>query len=240
MGKVAQDKQKPLTNSKAQRLTRARIAASNVPVKSQEIAKTIKTDTKPSKTKMKQVNHAHSKKSPNASLVTKSENNDIGIKDDIAVSVVSKKTKYSNTTVESSDDSNGPPAKKPKYQYVDAVEKLENSTSAFVPKKLVLVVGNLPEEVTKEQLMEHFKRTGGVKSVKIPKQKGSDLGKGLAYVEFKSTISHRLGVRLHNTTLAGKKICVDFAPDGKLTERKLTETIQQKEEKKEIKMPFDT
>lgn len=120
----------------------------------------MKTDTKPSKTKIKLLNHTHSKKSTSSSIVTKSENNDIGIKDDSVVGLVGKKSRYSNTTVDSSEDSNGPPAKKPKYQYVDAVEKLENNTSAFVPKKLVLVVGNLPEDVTKEQLMEHFKRTG--------------------------------------------------------------------------------
>lgn len=53
-----------------------------------------------------------------------------------------------------------PPAKRTKYQYVDAVEKLENSTSIHVPKKLVLFVGNLPEDITKEKIMEHFKRTG--------------------------------------------------------------------------------
>lgn len=50
--------------------------------------------------------------------------------------------------------------KKKKLHYVDAVEKLENSTSVHVPKKLMLFVGNLPEDITKEQLMEHFKRTG--------------------------------------------------------------------------------
>jgi len=33
---------------------------------------------------------------------------------------------------------------------------------------------------------------GGVKSVKIPKYKGTDTGKGFALVEFKTTISHRV------------------------------------------------
>ncbi|WAR06083.1 YGR4-like protein [Mya arenaria] len=154
-----------------------------------------------------------------------------------------KKSKYGNTVKISKtepDSSDEPPSKKQKLQYVDAVERLESSTSVHVPKKLVLVVGNLPEDVTKEQIMEHFKRTGGVKSVKIPKQKGTETGKGCAYVEFRNTISHRLGVRLHNTTLAGRKICVEFAPEGKLTERKLTETLQLKEETQDLKMPFDT
>jgi len=74
------------------------------------------------------------------------------------------KSKYGGNSVKnvSSDDSNGdaPPTKKSRMQYVDAVERLETSTSVHVPKKLVLAVGNLPEDITKEQIIEHFKRTG--------------------------------------------------------------------------------
>ena len=33
---------------------------------------------------------------------------------------------------------------------------------------------------------------GGVKAVRIPKEKGSERAKGFAYVEFNSTISHRV------------------------------------------------
>lgn len=74
-----------------------------------------------------------------------------------------KKTKHgASDSLNSADHSGseGPASKKKKLQYVDAVEKLENSTSIHVPKKLMLFVGNLPEDITKEQIMEHFKRTG--------------------------------------------------------------------------------
>ena len=74
-----------------------------------------------------------------------------------------KKPKYSNN-IEATDnqsDKNGDKSlKKAKHTYVDAVEKLENSSSIHVPKKLVLFVGNLPDDITKEQLMAHFKRAG--------------------------------------------------------------------------------
>ena len=33
---------------------------------------------------------------------------------------------------------------------------------------------------------------GGVKAVRIPKEKGTEKGKGFAYVEFNSHISHRV------------------------------------------------
>lgn len=74
-----------------------------------------------------------------------------------------KKPKQADSDAQASannDVTAPPPAKKTKYQYVDAVEKLENSTSIHVPKKLVLFVGNLPDDITKEKIMEHFKRTG--------------------------------------------------------------------------------
>jgi len=50
----------------------------------------------------------------------------------------------------------------------------------------------------------------------------------------------QLGVRLHNTTLADKKIVVEFASDGKMTEKKLSEILQSKEDEARLKMPFDT
>ncbi|KAL4229271.1 hypothetical protein ACF0H5_012311 [Mactra antiquata] len=130
--------------------------------------------------------------------------------------------------------------KKGKIQYVDAVEKLECSSSVHVPKKLDLFVGNLPEDITKEQVMNHFRRTGGVKSVKIPKYRGTETGKGFAYVEFNSTISHRIALRLNNTTLAGRKIIVEFKSEGKMTEKQLNEKMKQKTDGETLKMPFDT
>jgi RNA recognition motif-containing protein len=74
-----------------------------------------------------------------------------------------KKSRYGNIDEGPNNqaDRNGDKSsKKSKQLYVDAVEKLENSSSIHVPKKLVLFVGNLPEDITKEQLMAHFKRAG--------------------------------------------------------------------------------
>lgn len=88
------------------------------------------------------------------------------------------------------------------------------SPSKLLPQKYVLFVGNLPYSVTKEQLEEHFRKTGGVKAVRIPKEKGTGKSKGFAYVEFKNRISHGIALRLHHTTLGGRKINVEFTSHG--------------------------
>ncbi|KAK6182111.1 hypothetical protein SNE40_009869 [Patella caerulea] len=76
-----------------------------------------------------------------------------------------------------------------------------------------LLISNLALDVTKEQLEEHFRKTGGVKSIQIPKEKGQDTGKGIAYIDFKSRISHGIALRLHHTTMGGKQISVQFSPN---------------------------
>ncbi|XP_048730135.2 uncharacterized protein LOC125647495 [Ostrea edulis] len=88
------------------------------------------------------------------------------------------------------------------------------SPSKLLPQKYVLFVGNLPYTITKEQLEEHFRKTGGVKAIRIPKGKGTGMSKGFAYVELKDRISHGIALRLHHTTLAGRKINVEFTSHG--------------------------
>ena len=51
--------------------------------------------------------------------------------------------------------------------------------------------------------------TGGVKAVRIPKEKGTEKGKGFAYIEFNSHISHRVSnnITSHSMTKANKMAC---------------------------------
>ncbi|KAL8604272.1 hypothetical protein ACOMHN_023642 [Nucella lapillus] len=85
-----------------------------------------------------------------------------------------------------------------------------NSAVNHVPQRYILFVGNLPYTIDKGQLMSHFRKTGGVKSIRIPKDK-SGTPKGFAYVEFKDRISHGIALRLHHTTLGGRRINVEFS-----------------------------
>lgn len=96
----------------------------------------------------------------------------------------------------------------------EAGERPAPSPSKLMPQKYVLFVGNLPYTITKEQLEEHFRKTGGVKAIRIPKEKGTGKSKGFAYVELKDRISHGIALRLHHTTLAGRKINVEFTSQG--------------------------
>lgn len=116
----------------------------------------------------------------------------------------------------------------------------EMEPSMHSPKKYVLFVGNLPYTVTREQVEEHFKKTGGVKAVRIPKEKGTEKGKGFAYVEFNSHISHRIALRLHNTTLGGRRINVEFTSAGGKNEMRLQKLRAKNEKLCKFKMPFDT
>ncbi|XP_005112957.1 uncharacterized RNA-binding protein C365.04c [Aplysia californica] len=99
-------------------------------------------------------------------------------------------------------------------------------------KKYVLFVGNLPYDVTKEQLEEHFRKTGGIKSIRIPKERGSDRGRGFAYMEFDGRISHGIALRLHQTTLGGRKINVEFTSIGGGSSDTRREKLKQKNQKR--------
>lgn len=116
----------------------------------------------------------------------------------------------------------------------------EMTPSVHSPKKYVLFVGNLPYSVTKEQVEDHFRKTGGVKTVRLPKEKGTEKAKGFAYIEFNSHISHRIALRLHNTTLGGRKINVEFTSAGGKNEARLQKLRSKNEKLSKFKMPFDT
>ncbi|CAG5114868.1 unnamed protein product [Candidula unifasciata] len=94
------------------------------------------------------------------------------------------------------------------------VDVTKHSSSKDSKNKYVLFIGNLPYNITREQLEEHFRKTGGIKSVRIPKEKGTDKGRGFAYMEFDGRISHGIALRLHQTTLGGRKINVEFTSIG--------------------------
>jgi len=99
-------------------------------------------------------------------------------------------------------------------------------------KKYVLFIGNLPFDVTKEQLEEHFRISRGIKTIRIPTPKGSKQGRGFAYMEFDSRISHGMALRLHQTTLGGRKINVEFTSIGGGNSKARKDKLQQKNKKR--------
>ncbi|KAH9512744.1 RNA-binding protein 34 [Bulinus truncatus] len=81
------------------------------------------------------------------------------------------------------------------------VDTSKTTTTKDSKNKYVLFIGNLPYDITREQLEEHFRKTGGIKSIRIPREKVTDKGRGFAYMEFDGRISHGIALRLHHTTL---------------------------------------
>ncbi|XP_070535973.1 uncharacterized protein [Ptychodera flava] len=120
-------------------------------------------------------------------------------------------------------------------------DQQQKQNSAKVKKKikklkfLVLFVGNLSYETTKEELEEHFTKTGGVIDVRIITKKESGESRGFAYVEFKDQQSLKKGLELHHSKLSGRKINVEFtAPGrGKSSKRKLVIDRKNKHWKKQ-------
>ncbi|OWF39068.1 uncharacterized RNA-binding protein C365.04c-like [Mizuhopecten yessoensis] len=115
----------------------------------------------------------------------------------------------------------------------------EQTSSKHMAKAYVLFVGNLPFNISKEQLEEHFRKTGGVKMIRIPKEKGTDKARGFAYIEFKDRISHGIALRLHQTTLAGRKINVEFTSIGGKNKKRLEKLKLKNLSKAKFKMPLE-
>lgn len=111
----------------------------------------------------------------------------------------------------------------------------ENKTSET---KYVLFIGNLPYSVTKENLEEHFRKTGGVKKIRIPQDKAKQCSRGFAYIEFKDRISHGIALRLHHTTLGGRKINVEFTSIGGKNEQRKDKLKKKNEALAKFKMPL--
>ena len=61
----------------------------------------------------------------------------------------------------------------------------------------------------------------------------------LNFEKYNLFYSFQIGLRLNNTTLAGRKIIVEFASEGKVTEKQLQEKLKQRDDAIP-KMPFDS
>lgn len=95
------------------------------------------------------------------------------------------------------------------------------------PNRYVLYVTNLNFETTKKDLMEHFGVKGEVRSIRIPKKRRG----GFAFVEMSSLEGYRRGFELHNSTLDGRQIKVQFSEGGKKKSANKKNILKQKNRK---------
>ncbi|OZJ04025.1 hypothetical protein BZG36_03759 [Bifiguratus adelaidae] len=83
-----------------------------------------------------------------------------------------------------------------------------DSSKAFDKKRSVFI-GNLAFDASEEQLWHFFKDCGEVENVRIVRDKKTNLGKGFAYVQFKSRDAITLALKLAGTKLGKQKLRID-------------------------------
>ncbi|GJQ86809.1 hypothetical protein Trydic_g5596 [Trypoxylus dichotomus] len=112
------------------------------------------------------------------------------------------------------------PAKASQNQPTDTVSALKNKS------RYVLFVGNLPYNVTKEDIQQHFAKIGKIKDIRIPLDKATNKCRGFGYLELLDQTSYEKALSLHHSSLKGRRINVLYSQGGKK---------QGDEKKKEIK-----
>ncbi|GFR92336.1 RNA-binding protein 34 [Elysia marginata] len=75
-------------------------------------------------------------------------------------------------------------------------------------KKRSVFVGNLPFDVTEEDLYSHFEDCGEIKNVRLIRDRRTSLGKGIGYVQFDSKDSVSLALKLNKTKVQGREVRV--------------------------------
>ncbi|XP_062705634.1 uncharacterized protein LOC134287581 [Aedes albopictus] len=104
---------------------------------------------------------------------------------------------------EDDDDVNLPTLTK--GQIADILQTIKNN------KRLVLNVSNVNFSTSKEEIEEHFRKAGRVKSVRIPKKRAS----GFAFVEMLDAEGFQKAFLLHGSYLDGRQIRVQLSESGK-------------------------
>ncbi|BFZ21373.1 hypothetical protein BsWGS_24412 [Bradybaena similaris] len=75
-------------------------------------------------------------------------------------------------------------------------------------KKRSVFVGNLPFTVSEEVIRSHFSDCGEITNVRIIRDRLTNLGKGICYVQFESKDSVGLAMKLHKSAVLGREIRV--------------------------------
>lgn len=75
------------------------------------------------------------------------------------------------------------------------LEKLKrNDLVAKNQKRFVLFVGNIPYDTNKQDLIEHFKKSGEIKHIRIPTEKKTSKPRGFGYLELSNEESYQVKI----------------------------------------------
>ncbi|KAF8936775.1 hypothetical protein EDD21DRAFT_386262 [Dissophora ornata] len=81
-------------------------------------------------------------------------------------------------------------------------------------QKLIVFVGNLPFNITKEQLEKHFESCGKISSVRVQTDKVTGKGKGFAFMEFPEVESMQKALYFNKTLIKERPINVELTAGG--------------------------
>ncbi|KAF9578995.1 hypothetical protein BGW38_004935 [Lunasporangiospora selenospora] len=81
-------------------------------------------------------------------------------------------------------------------------------------QKFIVFVGNLPFNITKEQLQKHFESCGKISSVRVQSDKATGKGKGFAFMEFGDSESMQKALFFNKTLIKERPINVELTAGG--------------------------
>ncbi|KAF9164556.1 hypothetical protein DFQ26_001322 [Actinomortierella ambigua] len=99
-------------------------------------------------------------------------------------------------------------------------DKKEAATTAAAPKpkplnqKFIVFVGNLPYNITKEQLEKHFATCENITSIRVQTDKATGKGKGFAFMEFKTAEDMQKALFFNKTLIKERPINVELTAGG--------------------------
>ncbi|TPX71798.1 hypothetical protein SpCBS45565_g00935 [Spizellomyces sp. 'palustris'] len=98
--------------------------------------------------------------------------------------------------------------------------------------KRSVFVGALPFDINEEVVRAHFSQCGDIEYVRLIRDKTTNVGKGIGYVQFADRAAVGLAMKLHQSELEGRKIrvnrCKDVSPEAKKKRLMATEGTRAK------------
>ncbi|KAF9973803.1 hypothetical protein BGZ73_002938 [Actinomortierella ambigua] len=100
----------------------------------------------------------------------------------------------------------------------DGEDKKGETAAAPKPKpqnqKFIVFVGNLPYNITKEQLEKHFSSCENIASIRVQTDKVTGKGKGFAFMEFKTAEDMQKALFFNKTLIKERPINVELTAGG--------------------------
>ncbi|KAG0047030.1 hypothetical protein BGZ83_007843 [Gryganskiella cystojenkinii] len=96
----------------------------------------------------------------------------------------------------------------------EATKEGEAAKAAPKNHKFIVFVGNLPFNITKEQLEKHFESCGKISSVRVQTDKATGKGKGFAFMEFPEVEAMQKALYFNKTLIKERPINVELTAGG--------------------------